>query len=178
MNQAILSLPYISELASTNIKRFIRSHDLPIRVIFTPGKKLRDIFCSSRPYDKPVCFNNKCIICPNLLDGSDCESKGVIYKIVCNLCFEKYIGEICRACHQRLMEHSRNATSPSIYPDEPMSIHYDQCHHGQTPNLSYSILDRETSTVRRKIKEAFYIVTEKPRLNNKSELSTLERFLV
>ena len=51
-----LSLPYLTETASSNI-RYINSHDLPIRVTFTPGQKLRDIFCCSRPNDKITCFN-------------------------------------------------------------------------------------------------------------------------
>ena len=54
-----LSLPYLTETASSNIIRYINSHDLPIRVTFTPGQKRRDILGCSRPNDKITCFNKK-----------------------------------------------------------------------------------------------------------------------
>ena len=42
-----LSLPHLTETVSSNIMRYINSPDLPIRVKFTSGQKLRDIFCCS-----------------------------------------------------------------------------------------------------------------------------------
>ena len=47
-----------------------------------------------------------------------------------------------------------------------------------SPDLVFSILDKELSTVKRKIKEAFYISNEKPSINKKDECVVLERFLV
>ena len=51
---------------SNKIRKYISNHNLPIRIIFTPGRKLnvKDIFCSSRPYDKKYCFSARCTICP------------------------------------------------------------------------------------------------------------------
>ena len=45
-----LKLPCMSEAISKQVIKFVRKHKLPVKVIFTPGRKLRDIFCSSRPY--------------------------------------------------------------------------------------------------------------------------------
>ena len=66
-------LPYISEQISDQILKFIKNCGLPIRVIFTPGKKLRNLFCCSRPYDKPVCESKTCQICSRLVEGKDCS---------------------------------------------------------------------------------------------------------
>ena len=173
-----LSLPYISEVFSMNVKRYIVSHALPLRVIFTPGPKLRDIFCSSRPYDKRKCFISRCNICPRFIDNSDCQMLGCVYKIVCNICKEVYIGETSRPVHERLMEHSRYAANPNIYPEEALSKHYGTLHPDAKPDLLFSILDRDLSTVKRKIKEAFYISNEKPSINEREECIMLERFLV
>ena len=41
-----LKLPYMSENISKQIVKFVRKQKLPVKVIFTPGRKLRDIFCS------------------------------------------------------------------------------------------------------------------------------------
>ena len=134
--------------------RYINSHDLPIRVTFTPGQKLRDIFCCSRPNDKITCFNRNCQICPRLTDGSDCTATGVEYKIICKHCNQVYIGETSRSLHERLMEHTRYASSPTNYPEEALSIHYTTYHINCKPDLSFSILERVRSTVLRKIREA------------------------
>ena len=76
------------------------------------------------------------------------------------------------------MEHCRFAANPSAYPKEALALHYAGHCQGLTPDLSFSILDRETSTVMRKIKEAFYIVNEKPEINLNEECNALERYLV
>lgn len=173
-----LSLPYMSESINNNIIRYIRSHDIPIRVIFTPGRKLRDIFCCSRPYDRKTCFNRRCQICPRLTDGSDCSTVGVVYRIICKLCNQVYIGETSRSLHERLMEHCRYASCPANYPDEALSHHYLQYHNGVKPDLSFSVLDRVNNTVSRKIREAFYITNQEPEINLKEECTSLERYLI
>ena len=77
-----LKLPYLSEYVSSQIVKFTRKHQLPVNIIFSPGTKLRDIFCSSRPYDKTVCTNNNCVICSNL-EGGNCMVKAPVYQITC-----------------------------------------------------------------------------------------------
>ena len=68
----VLKLPYISERVSDEIRKFIRNRDLPVDVIFKPGVKLQELFCSSRPHDKRKCTLADCKICPNLPDSCDC----------------------------------------------------------------------------------------------------------
>ena len=92
-----LSLPYLTETASSNIMRYINSHDLPIRVTFTPGQKLRDIFCCSRPNDKITCFNRNCQICPRLTDGSDCTATGVV-RLFVSIVIRYILGRLLAAC--------------------------------------------------------------------------------
>ena len=89
-----------------------------------------------------------------------------------------YIGETSRTAHERLMEHNRYAANPGKYPDKALSQHYDMFHPDTSPDLVLSILDKEFSTVKRKIKEAFYISNEKLSINKKDECVMLERFLV
>ena len=60
-----LSLPYIN------------SHDLPIRVTFTPGQKLRDIFCCSRPNDKITCFNGSRTTDTTFIDATKLDDQVV-----------------------------------------------------------------------------------------------------
>ena len=81
------------------------------------------------------------------------------------------MGETCRSCHERLMEHIRYASSPSTYPKEAMAIHYKEFHDGLTPKLTFNILDRERSTVKRKVIEAFHIISRNRKINNMSFMS-------
>ena len=175
-----LKLPYISERVSEKITTFIRKRNLPIRVIFTPGKKLRDIFCSSRPHDGAKCTLSNCQICPKLIDGKNCATACPLYKITCNLCDEIYVGESCRTLHDRMGEHLRYANNPraASYKDEAFAVHYRDNHHDVDPSLSFEILGTERNTVLRKIKEAMLIHKLNPEINDKSECNTLLRFLV
>ena len=83
----ILCLDYVSEDVSNKIRQFIRKSKLNLRVIFLPGRKLRNLFCSSRPYDHKKCLNTKCDICPRITTkGKNCLVKNIVYKITCNIC--------------------------------------------------------------------------------------------
>ena len=97
---------------------------------------------------------------------------------MCKLCFQKYTGESGRSCHERLGEHYRFANNPDSYPKEALAIHYKNCHPGQKADLLFSLLDRERSVVKRKIKEAYFIISERPEINLRDELTSLERYLV
>ena len=153
-----LSLPYLTETASSNIMHYIDSHDLPIRVTFTPGQKIRDIFCCSRPNNKIMYFNKKYQIFPRLTGSIDCTATGIVYKIICKYCNQVYIEDTSRSLHERLMDHSRYANSLTNYPEEALSIHCTTYHINCKPDLPFCILERVRSTVLRKIREAFHIV--------------------
>ena len=181
-SNVMLKLPYISEYVSKEILRFIKKRKLPISVVFTPSKKLRDLLCSSRPYDKARCTMRNCRICANLEDNVTCTVKYPVYLITCNLCQEIYCGESSRSLHDRLSEHLRFATNSTKssynYKDEALAIHYRDHHHGLKPNLSFRLLETEPKTVNRKILEAMYIHKLEPKLNDKEECILLKRFLI
>ena len=175
-----LKLPYISERVSMNICSFIRKRKLPITVIFTPGKKLRELFCSSRPHDRRKCTLSNCKICPKITDDRDCSIACPIYQITCKLCDERYVGESSRTLHDRMSEHLRFATNPTCvsYKEEAMAVHYSEHHAGKDPDLCFELLETERNTILRKIKEAMYIIDRNPSINDKTECTVLQRFLI
>ena len=156
----ILCLDYVSEEVSNRIRSFIRKFELNIRVIFLPGRKLRNVFCSSRPYDHQKCVNSKCSICPRITTkGKNCLVKNIVYMIICNICKQAYIGESSRTAHQRLGEHLRYAKNPLTKSNSEMAlaVHYIKEHNGCEPDLSFDILTIQPNTHRRKIYEAMFI---------------------
>ena len=177
-----LTIPFINDSFTDHINSFIRSHNLPVRLVLTPGTKLGDIFCSSRPYDRPVCTLTKCIVCPLITsDKYDCRIKGVVYRVKCELCNEFYVGETARPIHDRMLEHRRAAINPTSasYQNNAFATHYQEVHQGTIPVLSLEILKSNLSnTIQRKISEADFIQHLKPTLNNKKECESALSFLV
>ena len=87
---------------------------------------------------------------------------------------------------ERPTDHStvvfRCAANPTAksYEDKPLAKRYREKYplHTGPPKLKLQIIDRGTSLVNRKIKEAKFLVKNKPTLNDKSELNNLMQFLV
>ena len=178
-NKVCLTLPFISNKVSNTVKNFIKKKKLNIRANFKPGKKLKEMFCNSRPKDKRACIKKNCNIC-SMMINKDCSIVGPIYQITCKLCSEIYIGETSRTAKERLDEHLRYATKPTCksYYEEAFADHYRTQHRDEIPQLKFEILDKETNNVRRKIKEAYYITQRAPKINNKDECEMVKRFLV
>ena len=156
---------------------------LPIKIVEKPGRKLKDLLTDSRPLDKSTCTTNNCRTCSALTEGN-CTTTNAVYQITCqvNNCQERYGGETYRPLNCRFDEHFRSAANPiaKSYEDKPLAKHYREKHplHTGPPKLKLQIIDRGTSLVNRKIKEAKFLVKNKPTLNDKSELNNLTQFLV
>ena len=163
----------MSEAISKQIVKFVRKQKLPVKVIFTPGRKLRDIFCSSRPCDKPKCTRRNCVVCDNSEKG-DCTTQAPVYLVTCIICKEKYVGETGRSAYDRLTEHLRNASNPTShsYTEEAFVIHCRENHANKIPQLRFEILDNDINIIRRKILESYYIYSIK------AECTQIKRLLV
>ena len=180
-NCAVLKLPYLNETTSRKYKDAVRHSGLNIRIVETPGQRLRDLLTDSRPLDKANCTKDHCRTCDALSKGN-CTSANVIYHITCTKdgCKDNYCGESYRPLHERYEEHYRSAANPTAksYADKPLAKHYLQRHPNEEPSLKLEIADRGKSLINRKIKEAKLIKQSKPTLNDKTELNLLQQFLV
>lgn len=183
-----LKVPFLSDRCTAKIKEAAKSLQIPVRVVTTPGKKLRDMLTSSRPLDKKKCPNNNCRTCLALGDNGKCSDRNVIYEVKCDHpdCQQSgiglYNGETYRPIGDRFTEHYRSANNPTAksYKDMPLAKHYATAHHqdGETPKLGLKILQYASTTVDRKIKEARSILKNKPDLNNRDEHIELRKYLV
>ena len=183
-NAPILELPYISEVCSNKIRNLFSKCKIEGRIIFKPGKKLRNIFCNSRPRDTWACTlanPRLCTICPDITGGG-CATRNVVYKVTCLHCGldspQIYIGETYRKLHDRMMEHTQAANNPSSNLNNGIGKHYMLHHPGCRASLKYEILDRQSSTARRKISEARRIFQDNPQMNDKNELKDLIKLIL
>ena len=183
-----LKVPFLSDKCTARIKRAAESLKIPVRVVTTPGRKLRDLLTSSRPLDQKKCPNDDCLTC-NALQGEQgkCTDHNVIYEIKCGFSscqatnIGHYNGETYRPVGERFIEHYRSARNPNApsYQDKPFAKHYSTQHKDcVNPKLELKILKRATTTTERKIKEARVILKNKPDLNNRDEQVDLRKYLV
>ena len=72
------------------------------------------------------------------------------------------------------------SSTMSSLTDKPLAKHYREKHsnYNGKPQLKLEIVDKGSSLIDRKIKEAKFLVHNKPSLNDKSELNNLTQFLV
>ena len=150
-------------------------------------KKLRDMLTSSRPRDKKRCPNNNCRTCLALGGKGKCTDQNVVYEVRCGYseCQRSgiglYNGETYRPIGDRFTEHFRSAKNPTAksYKDMPLAKHYTLHHPAcESPKLELKIIQRASTTVDRKIKEARMILQNKPDLNNRDEQVELRKYLV
>ena len=184
---ATLRIPHLSDTCTSQIERAAKSCFLPIRVVSTPGKKLRQFLTSSKPRDPVNCPHVNCETCKSLTNGI-CTTPNVTYRITCavahsetgKVCDKRSCGETDRPVGNRFMEHYRNANNPTCvsYKNKTLAKHYSQEHPGVKPKLKLDIVSRGTSTRNRLIREAKLIHKENPALNCKSEQIQLAQLLL
>ena len=149
-------------------------------LIFLPGRKLRDIFCNSRPLDRTSSSSIICNICERLKDNVDCRTAHPVYKIMYLICDQVYCGENSRSLNERLSEYWRFASNPNkpSYKEKALAVHYREMHLNLLPQLKFKLLHSERNTIMRKIYVAYVINYLKPEINDKDECISVKRFLV
>ena len=185
--QTVFKIPHLSDKCTSMIKEAVKKHNLPIRVVTTPGVKLKNLLTSSKPLDKIQCPNDDCKTCSSLTSKGQCTDRNVIYHMKCEMATCKsnkigqYDGETYRPLNDRFIEHLRSANNPKAksYIDKPWAKHYANKHpECDEPKISIAITDRASSTNERKIKEARTIIKNRSDLNACDEQLELQRFLV
>ena len=116
-------------------------------------------------------------ICPLFTDHNTCAVKNVVYQVTCNICQQAYVGETLRQCHYRFAEHLRAVRNPATYPENAIGQHYNVKHKTMNADLSFKIIDRQSITAKRKISEAFHIIKQDTKLNNRDEMVSLRNTL-
>ena len=148
--KSILKLPFLSDKCTAQIRQAATKHKIPVRVVTTPGTKLKNLLTSSKPLDKPQCPNIDCKTCDALTTKGQCTDRNLIYHMSCGIdsCTSKnigkYDGETYRPLDDRYTEHYRSAKNPSAksYADKPWAKHYAAKHpECKEPKISVSIVD-------------------------------------
>ncbi len=81
-------------------------------------------------------------------------------------------------CHDRFGEHIRAANNPTSYLNNAIGKHYSEFHQNcKSAKLEFTIVDRQSSTARRKISEAVMISKQEPNINIREELVDTMKFM-
>ena len=136
-------IPYI-EGVSQELRRIARLAG--IRCVFTAPDTLRSLYAVKDPI--PIGSQTHCV-----------------YSVKCSTCSDEYIGETKRAVDIRKKEHvkatrtgqtTKSAIAEHVYEkNEPHDIDWS----------SFKVIDRGRRTRERKLKEAFHIYKQQPKMN-------------
>ena len=161
---ATFHIPYVSEQFTERIRRAIRTSGLNnVITRVKPGLQLRHALKKLKyPWH---CEKRNCPIANDEL----CFRNNVVYKLVCLLCNECYIGSTTRHMHERAIEHARAAKNPLSYRAFAIANHYIERHSNLEPQLSFNIIDQCRSELECKVSEATHIHRDRPQMNGKSE---------
>jgi len=102
--------------------------------------------------------------CPTNCNIPKCQAMNSVYWIECD-CNATYCGSSKRTLHERLREHGSNTGSNST----TVSLHRLECQQLNGP-IQAKVIDRGRDTIDTRLREAIYILNEKPTLNKKDEL--------
>ncbi len=149
-----MEFPFINDAVHRKVKRIFQSAKLPVR-IFCKNKNLRSRLQQKRTIEP--CTLKECS-----LNNRMCLKKNCVYSMKCTKCGEQYIGSTKRALHQRIKEHLHLPTS-SVFQ------HKSNC----SAEFEVSILARDNSIGRLRLKEAIHIRKANPAINNKVESEEL-----
>jgi hypothetical protein len=160
-----LILPYMDEQLCRKVFYILRKQGLleTTRVVFTPGRKLKDVLTkSSLHHTKCNKMNDtKCYQC-----DKQCMSKNICYQLMCSICQQHYLGETGRFKRNRIWEHYRSVINKD--DKTAMGRHY-KTHHataviGEQP-FEVEVVKKCKDFVERQIAQSVFIKTRRPAIN-------------
>ena len=105
----------------------------------------------------------------------DANLAGVIYRVSCSHCHDKYIGETKRLVSNRMKEHKSSAKLANGHYKSHVRAHMEECtcsDEGFSPAENVEVLGMEREWTARKIKEAMMIQKARPIINKDQGGST------
>ena len=78
---------------------------IKIKAVEKTGTTLKKVLQKSNPFKQQRCGRENCLVCKQAGRGP-CNAHGVTYKIECQGCGNKYVGETVRNAYRRGMEHA------------------------------------------------------------------------
>jgi hypothetical protein len=169
-HQINLKLPFINESHLKKMKILINRSGFNFRIISTPGQNLINVLQNkNRSSIKDGC---DCITCHFVKPKYTCNTKNVVYKIVCLICNDIYIGKTSRNIGIRFNEHCRSINKKDHR--NPLVEHYLNNHIDSQftcSSISLKILAKQLNPLQTSICEAQYISKLLPQINRKFERS-------
>ena len=83
----------------------LENRGIKIKVVEKTGTTLKKVLQKSNPFKQQRCGRENCLVCKQAKRGP-CNAHGVTYKIECQGCGNKYVGETARNAYTRGTEHA------------------------------------------------------------------------
>lgn len=157
--------PFISDKVDKQIQNVFRRENMSVRLT----RRNRTLRSALKHHPSPqTCELRNCPLNDQML----CNKKKVVYKIECKNCKKFYIGSTTRPLHTRCREHATNINS-SVHR------HLITCNRSATFSESTmtSVISTDKDCANLRLREAYFINTLKPELNDRVELNSYKDFL-
>ena len=169
-DKCYLKLDFISDSLNRQIKNILKDYDFPIQMVSIPAKPLKFALSQNKKENK----HSQCHICDHLPERYGCWERFLVYKFICIVCNQFYIGETCRPFYLRYKEHQRSLNNNDSI--SALSQHVLNAHSQQKivlTDFNLDILIQCRSPVETRLAEARAIDNQKPHLNRKHEKECL-----
>ena len=170
------SVIFVPVTPDSRLKRMleadVRKTDVKIKVVEKSEVNIKRVLQRSNPFKTDVCGKSDCFVCETSQSGR-CEAQGVTYRIECQGCGNKYIGETSRSAYTRGKEHLKDldsATERSV-----LKNHCNERHGGLLQDFKMDVTEVfNGDPMLRQISEAVTIRREgRNTMNNKNEWNTI-----
>ena len=121
-----LKIPFVSDKLNHQIKRILRKHSIPARLVSPRGQTIKDLTKPRKAKQIKGCKNDECSA------KGICHRSSVVYLATCSLCKESYVGTTTRKLHGRVREHLNSAQTRSN--KTAIGDHYRAEHPKGTPS--------------------------------------------
>ena len=88
-----LRIPFVSDQLNHQIKRILRRHGIPARLVNPRGQTIKDLTKPRKAKTTKRCSSKLCPV-PEI-----CHRSNVVYLATCTLCNETYVGMTTRKLH-------------------------------------------------------------------------------
>ena len=161
-----LRIPFVSDQLNHQIKRTLKRHGIPARLVNPRGQTIKDLTKPRKAKTTKKCSSKLCPA-PDI-----CHRSNVVYLATCTLCNETYVGMTTRKLHDRAYEHllsARKRTNKTAIGDHYRERHPEEKGKEVKPSVTFKIIKHQRDLLRLHIEESMAIKQLKPTLNRRLE---------
>lgn len=158
-------IKFVNDKFDRQVRSLLNKYSIPANLISCPNTNLANTLKTKNNKQK----HDDCNLCDKLPEKYICNDRFLIYKFICKVCGQFYIGQSCRPFKFRYAEHHR-AFNSSRSNDSALVSHTHEGRQNSIDLFNLEILEKCRDPLDTRLTEARYIRNQTPKINRKHEL--------